>query len=584
MPAREFDGPEQRTRCILAGQARQRSSLRRRLPWLAVLVVLAGGGYFGWRHLHSGQQAAAPKQPRPAAVPVTFASAQKGDLPVYLNGLGTVQPYDTVTVRSRVDGQITKIAFKQGQMVKEGDLLVQIDPRPVPSGPRPGESKKTQDEANLKNAQLNLQRYSSLAKEDFASKQQLENQQATVAQLTAQISGDQAAIDNAQTQVSYTTIRAPLSGKTGFRLVDPGNIVHASDQTGIVTIVKLQPISVVFTAPEEEVDDINKALAAGEVPVTALSSDGLTHLSEGHLALVNNEVDQASGTIRMKATFENKDNILWPGLSVSTRLLVTTLKGVIIVPQDGGRSTDRTACMPLRDRRRQQGGAAEYERRQQGDGKIEITKGLNRTAKMWWSPANIGFQPGHARPAPRATRAPGQSRPTTCRPRRPDREGRSELRAARQKRNGRHLRALHPLPDRDILADDRHPVRRHRRYPLLPVAPFRRSTSRRSRSRRSFRRRPLDHGVGGRATAGNAVRPDPGVPKMTSTSTLGSTAITLQFDLNRDIDARVERRAGRDQRGRRPVAQEPSHPPTFRKVNPADSPILFLAATSDSLP
>jgi multidrug efflux system membrane fusion protein len=148
----------------------------------------------------------------------------------------------------------------------------------------------------------------------------------------AQIQGDQAAIDNAQTQVSYTTIRSPLSGKAGFRLVDPGNIVHAADTTGIVTIVKLQPISVVFTAPEEEVPDINKALAAGTVPVTALSTDGTKVLSQGHLALVNNAVDQASGTIRMKATFENTDNVLWPGLSVSTRLLLDTLKQAIVVP------------------------------------------------------------------------------------------------------------------------------------------------------------------------------------------------------------------------------------------------------------
>jgi len=151
--------------------------------------------------------------------------------------------------------------------------------------------------------------------------------------LTAQIEGDQAAIENAQTQLSYTTIKAPLSGRAGFRLVDPGNIVHASDQNGIVTIVQLQPISVVFTAPEENVPQINKALEQGTaVPVEALSSDGLRKLAEGRLARVNNEVDQASGTIRMKATFENKDNVLWPGLSVSTRLLVDTLKDVTVIP------------------------------------------------------------------------------------------------------------------------------------------------------------------------------------------------------------------------------------------------------------
>jgi multidrug efflux system membrane fusion protein len=312
-----------------------RSQTGRNWATVIVLAAVALGGYYGWRHLHpNGAGAADGAAPQPSAVPVTIAPVQTADFPVYLSGLGVVEPYDTVTVSSRVDGQITKIAFKQGQMVKEGDILAQIDPRPYQAALDQALSKKAQDEASLKNAQLNLQRYSTLAQQDFASRQQLDTQQATVDQLEAQIKGDQAAIDNAQTQLDYTTIRSPLSGKTGFRLVDPGNIVHASSTTGIVTIVKLQPISVVFTAPEEDVPEINKALAAGEAPVTALSSDGLKVLSQGRLALVNNEVDQASGDIRMKATFQNSDNVLWPGLSVSTRLLVDTLKQVVVAPSD----------------------------------------------------------------------------------------------------------------------------------------------------------------------------------------------------------------------------------------------------------
>jgi multidrug efflux system membrane fusion protein len=220
-------------------------------------------------------------------------------------------------------------------MVKEGDTLVEIDPRPYQAALDQALSKKAQDEANLKNARLNLDRSLSLAKKDYATQQQVDTQQAMVDQLTAQIQGDQAAIDNAQTQLSYTVIKSPLSGRAGFRLVDPGNIVHDSDQNGIVTIVQLQPISVVFTAPEENVPLINKALEEGTaVPVEALSSDGLRMLAEGRLARVNNEVDQASGTIRMKAIFENKDNVLWPGLSVSTRLLVDTLKDAILIPDD----------------------------------------------------------------------------------------------------------------------------------------------------------------------------------------------------------------------------------------------------------
>jgi membrane fusion protein, multidrug efflux system len=312
------------------------SSSRRGWPLIVVLAIVALGGYFGWRHFYgdAAGTTANKNAQQPAAIPVTVAQAQTVDFPVYLNGLGVVEPYDTVTVRSRVDGEVIKIGFHQGQMVKEGDPLAEIDPRPYQAALDQALSKKAQDEANLKNAQLNLERYDTLAKQDFASRQQLDTQQATVDQLTAQIKGDQGAIDNAQTQVSYTSIKSPLTGRTGFRLVDPGNIVHATDTTGIVTIVKLQPISVVFTAPEEDVPQINKALAAGAVPVTALSSDGLKTLSEGHLQLVNNAVDQASGDIRMKATFENTDNVLWPGLSVATRLLVDTLKQVVVVPSD----------------------------------------------------------------------------------------------------------------------------------------------------------------------------------------------------------------------------------------------------------
>jgi multidrug efflux system membrane fusion protein len=270
----------------------------------------------------------------PPPIPVTIWTVENSDFPVYLNGLGTIQPYDTVLVRSRVDGQVIKIGFRQGQMVKEGDLLLQIDPRPYQAALELAQAKKAQDEANLKNARLDLQRYSTLALQDFATRQQLDTQEAKVEQLVAQIKGDQATIDNAETQLDYTTIRSPMSGKTGFRFVDPGNIVHAGDTTGIVSIVKLQPISVVFTAPEEEIGQINDALAAGTVPVMALSSDGTRVLAQGHLALVDNQVDQASGTIRMKATFQNTDNALWPGLSVATRLLVNTRKNVVVVPND----------------------------------------------------------------------------------------------------------------------------------------------------------------------------------------------------------------------------------------------------------
>jgi membrane fusion protein, multidrug efflux system len=313
--------------------------LKRRGRWLAAgVALLLIAGFVAWRYIPAGgptgSNSAANSRRGPTPIPVTVQIVQKSDFPVYLDGLGTVQPYDTVTVRSRVDGQVVKVAFRQGQMVNEGDLLVQIDPRPYQAALELAQAKKAQDEANLANARLDLARYQTLADRDAGSRQQLDTQQANVNQLVAQIKGDQATIDNAQTQVDYTTIKSPLSGKTGFRLVDPGNIVHAADTTGIVSIVRLQPISVVFTAPEEQLQQINKALAAGDLPVLALSSDGTKTLAQGHLALVNNQIDQASGTIQMKATFENSDNALWPGLSIATRLLVNTLKKVVVVPNN----------------------------------------------------------------------------------------------------------------------------------------------------------------------------------------------------------------------------------------------------------
>jgi multidrug efflux system membrane fusion protein len=298
--------------------------------WLvfAALLAVAFGGVLGEQLVYGKKPKPAPPPP---GIPVTVATVQTADFAVYLNGLGTVEPYETVTVNSRVDGEIVKVAFRQGQMVNQGDVLVEIDPRPYQAALDGAAAKKAQDQAMLKDAQINLVRYATLARQDFASRQQLDTQAANVNQLVAQVAGDQAAIDSAQTQLGYATIRSPITGKTGFRLVDPGNIVHAATTSGIVTIARLQPIAVVFTAPEQDIPEINVALAAGTVPVSALDSGGLTSLAQGTLALVNNQINQVSGTISMKASFANTDNALWPGLSIATRLLVRTLGQVVVV-------------------------------------------------------------------------------------------------------------------------------------------------------------------------------------------------------------------------------------------------------------
>jgi multidrug efflux system membrane fusion protein len=348
----------------------------RLLALLAALLVLLGG-YYGWRNYAgtAGQQAEqAQSKAGPAApVPVTLTSVEKSPFPVYLSGLGTVQAYNTVVVRSRIDGQIEKVAFKEGQIVSAGDILVQIDARPYQAALDQAQAKKSQDEANLSNAKADLARYTKLG--EFAARQQTETQAATVAQLTAQVAADQAAIDNARTQVEYATVRAPITGLTGFRQVDVGNIVNAATQTGVVTITQIEPISVVFTAPEDRLQDINAALSAGPVPVGAFSTDGHKKLSEGRLELVNNQIDTASGTVRLKATFDNKDRALWPGLSVSTQLLVRTLDGALTIPDDAVQHgpAGLYAYVVGEDGK---AGLQEIQVAQSGDGRSVVEKGL----------------------------------------------------------------------------------------------------------------------------------------------------------------------------------------------------------------
>ena len=311
---------------------------RMRMPgrwgFAAIILLMAAGAYLTWHGPGASNPTAAKKeaQPGPAPAPVRTAIVEKKTLSVFLTGLGTVQPTNMVTVRSRVDGHIEKVAFEEGQMVRAGDLLVQLDAAPFRAVLDQAMAKRSQDQASLLNARQDLQRAVVLTKQGIDAQQLLDQRTAQVAQLAALVQADEAAIESARVQLNYTTIRSPLTGRIGFRLIDPGNIVHANDQNGMLTITQLQPISLVFTLPEQKLTEVREALLKGPLAVTALSSDGKKQLAEGTLSLFDNQVDSSSGTIRLKASFPNENNALWPGLSVIARLLVATFRDVVVVP------------------------------------------------------------------------------------------------------------------------------------------------------------------------------------------------------------------------------------------------------------
>ncbi len=304
------------------------SRIGRHKKWAAAAALVIA--LVAWRGLHKPATAAAQKTP--PAVVVDTAAAVPADVPIYLSGLGTVQAFYTVTVTARVDGELQKVAFTEGQMVHKGDLLAQIDPRPNQAAFEQAVATKIKDEAQLANAKRDLDRYTLLQPQDLASKQTVDTQHALVDQLAAQLKVDQAVIDNARTQLDYTRIVSPIGGRTGIRLVDPGNIVHASDTTGIVVVTQVQPISVIFTLPEEELGAVGAALGAGTVKVTTLSRGGGAVLDEGTLSLIDNQIDQATGTVKLKATFDNEHNTLWPGQYVDARVQVRTDRNALTIP------------------------------------------------------------------------------------------------------------------------------------------------------------------------------------------------------------------------------------------------------------
>ncbi len=296
---------------------------------LAVLsMVVAGVVWTGQRPPPTVNAPAAAGRP----VPVEAATAARRDVPVLLQGLGNVQAYNTVTVRPQVDGQLIQVAFTEGQTVRAGEVLARIDPRSYQAALDQALAKKTQDEAQLANARNDLQRYSGLLEHNYSSRQQYDTTRSLVAQLEAAVRGDQAAVDSARVQLGYTTLTAPLEGRAGIRLVDQGNIVRAGDSGGLVTITQMQPISVVFTLPEKTVTRLVKGMTAEPPPVVVLSRDGKETLDQGRLTLVDNQIDPATGTIRLKATLPNRDGLLWPGQFVTVRVTVEIRLQALSVP------------------------------------------------------------------------------------------------------------------------------------------------------------------------------------------------------------------------------------------------------------
>ena len=299
----------------------------------ALLVVVTLLGWSAYHRSHSNTTTLATARGLAMPVPVVEGIVSTRDVPIYLDGLGTVQAFNTVTVRARVDGQLMKVAFTEGQDVRTGDVLVQLDPAPYQAALDQAVARKAQDAAQLANAHVDLQRYAELLKTDSITQQIYDTQKALVSQLEATVKADQAAAESAKVNLDYTTIRSPIDGRVGIRQVDPGNLVHAADASGLVVVTQLRPISVLFTLPEQALSKLqDNQRAETNYTVLAVSRDNTNVLAVGELAVVDNQIDTTTGTIKLKANFANENLRLWPGQFANTRLLLTTRKDSPVVP------------------------------------------------------------------------------------------------------------------------------------------------------------------------------------------------------------------------------------------------------------
>lgn len=305
--------------------------MSRRLRILAVVALAVVGGATAYLRWGDGATAKGPPAP-PPAVPVTSGVAAARDMPVYVRGIGTVQAYNAVAVRSRVDGQIVRVAFTEGQEIKTGDLLFEIDPAPFHAAMDAASAAKQRDEAQLASVTADFKRTAKLVEQGWQTRQAYDQQKAQLGQLESAIKSDEAQIETAKINLGYTEIRAPIDGRTGARQVDLGNVIHASDATPLTTITQLQPISVSFTVPQREFERIREAKAKGDVETDAYTEGDTKLLGKGNLAFIDNQIDQQTGTLRLKATFANADEMLWPGQFVDVRLVVEMRRNAVTVP------------------------------------------------------------------------------------------------------------------------------------------------------------------------------------------------------------------------------------------------------------
>jgi multidrug efflux system membrane fusion protein len=317
----------------LESGVRTRPRLGRASTKLMLLLLLVGGAVTAYLlATNRGGQAPAPAASSAAAVPVTVGPAMSRDLPIWLAGIGSAQPLNVVTVKVRVDGQLDRVAFTEGQEVHAGDLLAQIDPRPFQAQLKQAEANRAKDQAQLANARVDLTRFTKLTSLGAAPSQNVDTLKAQVASLEATVQADEAMADTARLQLGFTSVSSPIDGRVGLRLVDPGSIVHATDPNGLVTVTQMEPIAVLFSLPQDDLPDVLSAASKGRLSVAAYTRDGSRSLAQGELVFVDSQVDQTNGQVRLKASFANPDRSLWPGEFISARLLVRTDRNVTVIP------------------------------------------------------------------------------------------------------------------------------------------------------------------------------------------------------------------------------------------------------------